>query len=487
MARTAIPLTGEIRARTFELKEQGLGLNAIKKQLDAEFEKGTVASPATIRRELEEAGYSFKKGRNGNGNGNGKKKAEPSPEIPEPEVEEKQEEQPEPQVDESTQEPAAEPAKEQEQELEQPITEPAEQSPEDKYVPLALQLRPNYFKDFIYNEPTVLILQKMLQTNKLPNGIMFSGIRGIGKTSAARIFARTLNCEQYPTREACGVCENCRAALAGKHPDIREIDGASHGNIEDIRRILEEATLAPYMGRKKVFIIDEAHNLGRSQASWDALLKILEEPPPHIMWIFCTTQKHKIPDVIKSRLVSFDLRGIPTRLLSDYLSNILSSIGIHDAADVCDIIARNAKNSIRDALTFLEKVMPYCDENGWTKDNINYILNIMDFEDIRNIMECLLSKNLPALWSIFERLLDDGMDAETIFNEGIFKMVDALADRSLGAPTDHQEEYDTFLSYYGCQRVKHLADVVIQRSADFTKTSNKRLVLQTIAMDMMGA
>lgn len=487
MARKAIPLAGETKARAIELKENGVALTKIKQQLDQEFGKGQVASVPTIRKELESAGYEFKKGRNGNGNGNGKtKKPETTPEPPAPP--EPVKEEPEPIEEEFEQTSSNEPEEEL-PEVEEGFPEEPGPMPtvkQARYEPLALQLRPNYFKDFIYNEPTVLILQKMLESNRLPNGLMFSGIRGIGKTSAARIFARTLNCEKYPAKEACGVCPSCVASLNGLHPDIREIDGASHGNIDDIRKILEEATLAPYLGRKKVFIIDEAHNLGRSQASWDALLKILEEPPPHITWVFCTTQKHKIPDVIKSRLVSFDLRGIPTGMLSGYLVDILSKLGIDDTDGVSDVIARTAKNSIRDALTFLEKAMPYCEEHGWTKKNINFILNVLDFEDIRNIMEALRSNNISSLWTIFERLLDDGMDPETIFNEGIVPMIDSLMARCLGSGCDNHEEYDIYISRLGSQRVRQMADVIIRRSNDFTLTTNKKLVLQSLALELAG-
>lgn len=350
------------------------------------------------------------------------------------------------------------------------------------YKPLALELRPKNFKEFIYNEHIVFVLQAMLEDDTLPNGILLSGIRGIGKTTLARLVAKTCNCKKYPSKNPCNKCESCKAANDNLHPDIREIDGATHGNIDDIRKIIDEAQLAPMVGTKKIYIIDEAHNLGRSQASWDALLKILEEPPDHILWVFCTTQKHKIPDTIKSRLVSLDLKSVPTNIIAEYLMKI--NAGLNENPQSATLIARTASNSLRDALTALEKITPYCNENGWDETVVASSIGAFDNSVIINILDAIVKKDPATMWSTIEKQLDSGIDPGILFDDGIIKPINALMSLLLGAQIDQYDLYLAYVNQLQPPRIQYLANVVLNRSMSFTESTNKKLALQVLSMEL---
>jgi len=348
--------------------------------------------------------------------------------------------------------------------------------------PLALELRPKTFKEFVYNEHIVFVLQAMLEENMMPNGIMFSGIRGIGKTTLARLVAKTLNCQEYPAKEPCNKCESCLAANDNLHPDIREIDGATHGNIDDIRKIIDEIQTAPMVGSKKIFIIDEAHNLGRSTASWDALLKVLEEPPPHILWVFCTTQKNKIPETIKSRLVSLDLKAVPTNIIYNYLFNLTDALAHNPGS--AQLIARAANNSMRDALTILEKITPYCDDKGWATNIVAFVIGAFDTSIVVNILHSIAQKNAVGVWAELEKQLDDGVDPGLLFDDGIVKPINTLMSLVLGAEVEQSDLYMPFVSQLGVPRLQYLANVVVNRSQSFIEATNKKLVFQILSMEL---
>jgi DNA polymerase III subunit gamma/tau len=357
------------------------------------------------------------------------------------------------------------------------------------YQPLALKLRPQFFKDFIYNEPIILILKNMILKSQIPNGIIFSGTRGIGKTTLARILARSLNCEKRKKTEfePCGKCPSCKESLEGTHPDILEIDGATHGNIEDIRKILEQAAHTPMMGNKKIFVVDEAHNLGRSQASWDALLKILEEPPEHVVWVFCTTQKHKIPDVIKSRLISLDLRMVPTKIIEKYTMEILAKkdlgFGKIPTYDVAPIIANSANNSIRDALTLLEKIIPYCDDKGWSKQTVLDAIGAFDILKIPDILGLIIQHNTAGLWALLNGIMESGIEPDPLF-ESLTAVINNLMTIYLGGFVETSSLYTPYMSEFAPARLIYLCDIILKRTRDLQFSNNKKMVIQVASMEL---
>lgn len=357
----------------------------------------------------------------------------------------------------------------------------------ERYKNLAITLRPQQFGKFVYNEHIVTILQNIITTKRIPAGILFSGIRGIGKTTLARLFARAINCGgRKNSPEPCNQCQSCQMAYTGNHPDIIEISGSTNGNIEDIRSIIDQAMLTPMVGQYKVFIIDEAHGLGRSQSSWDALLKVLEEPPPHIVWLFCTTQKHKIPETIKSRLVSLDLKIVPTDAIAGYIGEPLAEVGGGPAVDMAPIIARAARNSVRDALTLLEKVISYCNSTklGFTKDNVLAALGAFDETQVANVLNYITNHDSQGLWMCLDSLVESGIDIDIVFDEGIVASIANLMAVALGATTDRAEVYQPVFQALGVPRVLYLSDIIAKRTRQFYESTNKKFILQLIALEL---
>jgi len=360
------------------------------------------------------------------------------------------------------------------------------------YKPLSVALRPEFFRDFVYNEPAISIVKNMLANDTLPNGLILSGIRGVGKTTLARIVSRSLNCtnRQPDSAEPCGECESCKESLQSAHPDILEIDGATHSGVDDIRRIIDSAYTTPLLGNKKVYILDEAHNLARSVASWDTLLKILEEPPDHVFWIFCTTQKHKIPDVIKSRLVTLDLKSVPESVLSNYLYSVMQWMFPDQDTEINGMVSYyvsiSSGNSIRDALTLLEKVIPYCKEKGWIADNVWEAIGSFDTSKVQEILNHLASKDSTKLWALISSLIDGGIDPEVIYGS-INTVISGLILANLGGRGPYENIILPYLSHFPPPRALVLADIVLKRQRDFDISTRKSMVLQVMVLELCNA
>src|SRR3954470_6575564 len=208
------------------------------------------------------------------------------------------------------------------------------------YLVLARKYRPQRFSELIGQEHVARTLSNAIAQNRVHHAFLFTGARGVGKTSAARILAMALCCEKGPTPEPCGVCDHCQEIAGGRSVDIVEIDAASNTKVEETKSVLEGVRYAPARARRKVYIIDEVHML--SSHSFNALLKTLEEPPPHVVFIFATTEVHKIPVTILSRTQRFDFKLIPTARLAEHLEGILRAEKIQATPDATRAIARQA-------------------------------------------------------------------------------------------------------------------------------------------------
>jgi DNA polymerase-3 subunit gamma/tau len=279
-------------------------------------------------------------------------------------------------------------------------------------------------------------------------------------------------------------------SLAGHHPDIMEVSGSTNGNIEDIRKLMDHAMLTPIAGNYKVFIVDEAQGLGKSQSSWDALLKVLEEPPSHLVWIFCTTNKAKIPDTIKSRLVSLDLKSIPTGVIADYIIEIIKKqikekgIKVKDIKEAAAVVAFASKNSMRDALTLLEKVIPYCKEKGWNQESALFSIGSMDSAKAFAILDCVANKDSKGLWAVLQEILESGVDPDTLFNDGIVDAVSNLLLVSSGGQPLYIDQYIACFKSIGIPRILYISDVLARRTDQFNSSNNKKFMLQLIALEI---
>src|SRR5687767_8566282 len=223
------------------------------------------------------------------------------------------------------------------------------------YQVLARKYRPQRFEDLVGQEPVSRALQNAVASGRVAHAFLFTGVRGVGKTTTARLLAKALNCESGPTAKPCNQCDPCREITSGVDLDVLEMDGASNNSVDDVRRLQESIPYRPARDRYKIVIVDEVHML--STGAFNAFLKTLEEPPPHVKFIFATTESHKVPITIRSRCQRYDFRLIPQAVVSGKIRDILGTEGIRADDAAVAMVAREAAGSMRDALTLLDQIV----------------------------------------------------------------------------------------------------------------------------------
>jgi DNA polymerase III subunit gamma/tau len=276
------------------------------------------------------------------------------------------------------------------------------------YLVLARKYRPQRFTELVGQEHVARTLTNAIQQNRVHHAFLFTGARGVGKTSAARILAKALCCEKGPTAEPCGKCEQCQEIASGRSVDVIEIDAASNTKVEETKAVLEGVRYAPVRARRKVYIIDEVHML--SGHSFNALLKTLEEPPAHVVFIFATTEVHKIPVTILSRCQRFDFKLIPTLRLTEHLQEILKTEKIGADAEAVRVIARQAAGSIRDGLSLLDQVIAYVGDAKLTRDVVADVLGVADRRLLVELGGAVLGRDAGAVLRSLARAADRGVD-----------------------------------------------------------------------------
>ena len=281
------------------------------------------------------------------------------------------------------------------------------------YIVLARKWRPRVFGDLVGQEVASKTLKNALASGKIAHAYLFSGARGVGKTSCARILAKALNCEQRNGSEPCGECQSCKAISDGASIDVFEIDGASNNSVEAVRELRETVKYAPSGGKYKIYIIDEVHML--STSAFNALLKTLEEPPPHVVFIFATTESKKIPATILSRCQHHSFRRITKAVIMEQLRKISNAehIKIKDAA--LEMISRAADGSMRDALTLLDQAYSFSDEID-LKD-LQSLLGLPESEIITNLSDSIIKGDISGTLSIIKELTDRGSDIRQLTKE----------------------------------------------------------------------
>ena len=264
---------------------------------------------------------------------------------------------------------------------------------------LALKYRPKFFNEVIGQDFCVQSLSNSINLNKLHNAYLFSGTRGVGKTTIARIFAKSLLCKEGISETPCGKCESCLAIDNNNNLDLIEIDAASRTKVEDTRTLMENVQYAPTSSRFKIYLIDEVHML--STKSFNALLKTIEEPPEHVKFLLATTDPDKLPETVISRCLHFKLESITNDILSNHIRQTLEKESIKFEAEVPDIIAESARGSARDSMSILEQCISYGNEN-LTTDKISHLLGIIDEKIIDQIIGNLFSKQLENIIDIMK-------------------------------------------------------------------------------------
>ena len=281
------------------------------------------------------------------------------------------------------------------------------------YIVLARKWRPQKFDDLIGQETVVKTLKNALSNGKIVHAYLFSGPRGVGKTSAARILAKALNCLEGPVSEPCGKCRHCQAITEGSSVDVFEIDGASNTGVDDVRELRESVKYAPSSGRYKIYIIDEVHML--STQAFNALLKTLEEPPAHVIFIFATTEPKKIPPTIQSRCQHHSFRRISKERIKEQILKIITAEKINIKEEALEMIARAADGSIRDALTLLDQASSFSDDI--TPEDLQTLLGLPEVEIMSNLAETILTGNISSTLSTIKELTDRGSDLRSVSKE----------------------------------------------------------------------
>ena len=272
---------------------------------------------------------------------------------------------------------------------------------DNQYVVLARKYRPQNFEDLLGQDALVQTLTNAIQNNRLHHAYILTGIRGVGKTTTARLIARALNCigedgKGGPTIQPCGVCDNCKAIASGRHMDVMELDAASHTGVDDVRELLDSSRYAPTNGRYKIYIIDEVHML--SKGAFNALLKTLEEPPAHVKFIFATTEIRKVPVTILSRCQRFDLQRLSIETLTHLFDKILRNENIPADTETLQIIAKAADGSARDGLSLLDQAIVL--SNGSIKpDVVKKMLGLADRSQTLALFENLIKGNMEEVLS----------------------------------------------------------------------------------------
>jgi DNA polymerase III subunit gamma/tau len=285
------------------------------------------------------------------------------------------------------------------------------------YLVLARKWRPMSFEDVVGQRHVTKTLVNAIESDRVAHAFVFSGVRGVGKTSLARILAKALNCVDGPTSQPCGDCESCRAVTAGTAVDVIEIDGASNNSVDDIRDLRETIPYRPALGKFKIYVIDEVHML--STSAFNALLKTLEEPPPHVKFIFATTEPHKIPVTILSRCQRYDFRRIPTSAIVERILTILNAEKIDCEKGALELIGREAEGSMRDALSILDQVLAAGSEKI-TADSTAELLGIVERQVLYDISRTILNSDPRGCLDIVHRVDDRGYDIPT-FAKGLLE------------------------------------------------------------------
>ena len=313
------------------------------------------------------------------------------------------------------------------------------------YLVLARKWRPQTFEEVIGQSHVTRTLQNALSSGKVAHALIFSGPRGVGKTSVARILAKSLNCADGPAHDPCNICDICKQITAGSCVDVNEIDGASNRGIDEIRQLREEIRFQPVLCRFRIYIIDEVHML--TNEAFNALLKTLEEPPPHAYFIFATTEPRKIPETIHSRCQHYEFRRLSETDLAAHLDKIVAQEGLKIPKEATQLIARQAQGSVRDSLSLLDQVAAF---GATTYEEVCQALGVAGIATVEDLASALLVSDVQKSLSILDNVYELGIDIHRLAQDLLRFMRDLAVIKKVDTKTA------CLLTHFSQERVKEL-------------------------------
>lgn len=349
--------------------------------------------------------------------------------------------------------------------------------------------RPSIFADVIGQEHVTTPLSNALESGKIHHAYLFSGPRGCGKTSSARIMARSLNCQKGPTPTPCGTCQSCQDLVANGPGslDVIELDAATHGLVDDARDLRDKAFFAPMQSRYKIYIIDEAHQLGPGAAN--ALLKVVEEPPPHVLFIFATTEPDKLISTIRSRTHHYPFRLVPPAILSAHLEKICEQEGIKVAKGVIPLVVRSSGGSVRDALSVLGQLLAGAGSDGVTYEIAVALLGFTDTALLDEAIDALAARDSASLFNTIDKVVESGADPKRFAQDLLERLRDLIiveaSDQNNSAilnelPQDQLDRIRAQAKLIGVATLIRAADILAQGLTSMRGATPPRLILELI-------
>jgi len=356
------------------------------------------------------------------------------------------------------------------------------------YLVLARKWRPQKFEDVVNQKHVVLTLQNALKTNRLANAYLFAGPRGIGKTTIARILAKAINCDNGPSDNPCNDCDSCKDITEGRSLDVLEIDGASNRGIDEVRNLRESLKYAPNPGKYKIYIIDEVHML--TTEAFNALLKTLEEPPSRVMFMFATTEPHKVLATIISRCQRFDFKRISINEIIEQLKYICAQENLDIDDESLHLIARKAEGSMRDSLSLLDQAISFCGTKIVANDIID-ILGVIDWDIYFNLTDFIQGNDLKGAFQLVEDIFNNGHDLvefllgvnEHLRNILITKTVGSV--NLIEASDNYRQKYQELSTQFEEPDLLRLIQVASDAQYGIKRSSNSRLFLEMVVTKMI--
>jgi len=352
----------------------------------------------------------------------------------------------------------------------------------ENFIVSARKYRPDSFDTVVAQSSITQTLKNAIINDKLAHAYLFCGPRGVGKTTCARIFAKTINCSNLsPEAEACNECESCKAFNSNRSYNIHELDAASNNSVDDIRLLIDQIRIPPQIGKYSVYIIDEVHML--SQQAFNAFLKTLEEPPRHAIFILATTEKHKIIPTILSRCQIFDFNRISISGIADHLEYVAKNEGVDIEKEALNIIAQKADGAMRDALSIFDQIVSYSGKNI-TYDEVLVNLNVLDYDYYFRLIDHFLKNEVPESLMIFDEILHHGFDGHHFINgmsnhlRNLLVCKDSVTLQLLEVGGDIRDRYQVQANTCETDFILKALEISNECDVQYKISQNKRLLIE---------